>query len=55
MSSLSHAHERTDLKQRDYGFILTLVCMALALVVAMVVFKPAPVRGEMISAMTVGL
>ena len=55
MSVLYHTHERTDLKQRDYGFILTLVCMALALVVAMVVFKPAPVRGEMISAMTVGL
>jgi len=34
MSLLSHTHERTDLKHRDYGFILGLVCMALALVVA---------------------
>jgi hypothetical protein len=30
MSLLSHTYDRTDLKHRDYGFILTLVCMALA-------------------------
>ena len=30
---LSHPHERTDLKD-NYGFILALVCMWLALVVA---------------------
>ena len=43
MSLLSHAHEVTDLKHRDYGFILTLVCTALALVVASAIFSPAPV------------
>ena len=32
MPSLSHTHERTDLKH--YGLILALVCMWLALVVA---------------------
>jgi len=46
----------TDYTDRtDYGFILALFCMVLALVVAIAIFKPAPVRGEMISAMTVGL
>jgi hypothetical protein len=30
----------TDRKHRDYGFILALVCMALALVVASVIFAP---------------
>jgi hypothetical protein len=35
--------QRAARKHSDYGFILTLVCMALALVVASVVFKPAPV------------
>ena len=54
MSVLYHTHERTDLKQRDYGFVLALVCMALAVVVASAIFTPAPVRGEMISAITVG-
>jgi hypothetical protein len=33
----------TDRKHRDYGFILTLVCMVLALVVASAIFRPAPV------------
>ena len=42
MPLLSHPHERTDLKHH-YGFILALVCMALALVVASAIFKPAPV------------
>jgi hypothetical protein len=55
MSVLYHTSEKADLNRRDYSFILAIVCMALALVVATVVFKPAPVRGEMISAMTVGL
>jgi hypothetical protein len=31
------------LKHGDYGFILALICMALALVVASAIFKPAPV------------
>jgi hypothetical protein len=43
MSLLYHTQERADLKHRDYGIILTLICMALALVVASVVFGPAPV------------
>jgi hypothetical protein len=33
MPLLSHPHERTDLKH-NYGFIVALVCMWLALVVA---------------------
>jgi hypothetical protein len=55
MSVLYHTSEKADVKHWDYGFILALVCMALAIVVAIVAFQPAPVRGEMISAMTVGL
>jgi hypothetical protein len=43
MSLLYHTHEKADLKHRDYGFILALVCMVLALVVASAIFKPAPV------------
>jgi hypothetical protein len=35
--------QRADLKHGDYRFILALVGMALALVVASVVFTPAPV------------
>ena len=34
MPLLSHIHERTDLKHRDYVFVLALVCMWLASVVA---------------------
>jgi hypothetical protein len=30
MSLLYHTHQKTDLKERDYDFILALVCMALA-------------------------
>ena len=43
MSLLYHTDEKADLKQRDYGFILALVCMVLALVVPSAIFKPAPV------------
>ena len=35
--------QRADLQHGDYGFILALICMALALVVASAIFKPAPV------------
>jgi hypothetical protein len=35
--------QRADHKHGDYGFILALVCMALALVVASAIFKPTPV------------
>jgi hypothetical protein len=52
MSLLSHTHERTDLKHRDYGFILGLVCMALALVVASAVFTPVPVGAGITSEIT---
>ena len=43
MSLLYHTQGRADLKHRDYGFILALVCMALAIVVASAIFAPAPV------------
>jgi hypothetical protein len=46
MSSL-HLSEttthRADLKHRDYGFVLVLACMVLALVVVSAIFTPAPV------------
>ncbi len=42
MTSLYHTSAKADLKRPDYGFILTLVCVALALVIASVVFTPAP-------------
>ena len=37
----------TDRKHRDYDFILALVCMVLALVVASAIFTPAPVGAGM--------
>jgi hypothetical protein len=46
------ASEKANLKRPDYGFILALVCMALALVVASVVFTPAPVGGGITSEVT---
>jgi hypothetical protein len=54
MSLLSHTHERTDLKHRnrDYGFILALVCMALGLVVASAIFAPVPVGAGITSEIT---
>jgi hypothetical protein len=49
MSSV-HLYETTkqgaDLKHGDYGFILALVCMALALVVASAIFAPVPIGSE---------
>ncbi len=46
MSSL-HLYDttkhRAGLKHRDYGFVLALVCLALAVVVANALFTPAPV------------
>ena len=42
----------TDRKQRDYGFILALVCMVLALVVASAIFTPAPVGAGITSEIT---
>jgi hypothetical protein len=52
MSLLYHSHQRTDLKRRDYGFVLALICIALALVVASVIFTPAPVGGGITSEIT---
>jgi hypothetical protein len=52
MSLLYHTHQKTDLKERDYGFILALVCMALALGVASVVFTPVPVGAGITSEIT---
>jgi hypothetical protein len=38
--------QRADRKHGDYGFILALVCMALALVVASAIFAPVPIGSE---------
>ena len=43
MSLLYHTYQKADLQDRDYGFILAVVCMALAIVVASAIFAPAPV------------
>ena len=40
MSLLYPTYQRADLQDRDYGFILALVCMALAIVVASAIFAP---------------
>jgi predicted N-acetyltransferase YhbS len=37
------SNEKADRKHSGYGFVLALVCVALALVVASVMFTPAPV------------
>jgi len=52
MSLLYQTHQTTDLKRRDYGFVLALVCMVLALVVASVIFTPAPVGAGITSEIT---
>ena len=41
-----------DRKHSDYGFILALVCMALALLVASAIFTPAPVGSGIASEVT---
>lgn len=48
--SLSHETDiyetptkRTDRKHREYSFVLTLICLALALVVAGVIFTPVTI------------
>jgi hypothetical protein len=49
MSSV-HLYETTkhkaDLKHRDYGFVLALICVAVALVVASAIFAPVPVGSK---------
>jgi hypothetical protein len=42
MSLFYPSQERADLRQRDYGFILALFCMVLALSLAIAIFKPRP-------------
>jgi hypothetical protein len=49
MSLVYHSNEKADLKRTDYtdrtdySFILALFCMVFSLVVAIAIFKPAPV------------
>jgi len=43
---------RADLKHRDYGFVLVLVCMVLALVIASAIFAPRPVGSEISNQMS---
>ena len=52
MSLLYHTDQKTDLQDRDYGLILALVCLALALAVASAIFKPASVGSGIISEIT---
>jgi hypothetical protein len=40
------SNEKAGRKHLEYGFILVLICVALALVLASVMFTPAPVGGE---------
>jgi hypothetical protein len=53
MSLAYRTDQRADTKHRnygfirDYGFILALVCLALALVVVGAIFTPAPVASEL--------
>ena len=44
--------QRADLKHRDYGFVLVLVGMVLALVVASAIFAPLPVGSEISNQMS---
>ena len=39
-------NEKADHKHSGYGFVLALICVALALVLASVMFTPAFVGGE---------
>ena len=58
MSLLYHSNEKADLKHTDYsdntdyGFILALFCMVLALVVGIAIFKPTPVGAGITSEIT---
>ena len=47
MSLLYHTHEKADLKHRDNGFVLALVCLALGLLVATLIFAPEAVGAGM--------
>jgi hypothetical protein len=46
------AKAQSDRKRPEYSFVLVLVCMALALVVASAIFTPAPVGAGITSEIT---
>jgi hypothetical protein len=52
MSLVHRTNQTTNLEQGDYGFILVLICMALALLFASAIFKPAPVGSGIASEIT---
>jgi hypothetical protein len=52
MSVLYHTSEKAELKRPDNSFILALISMALALVVASAIFTPAPVGSGITSEIT---
>jgi biopolymer transport protein ExbB/TolQ len=52
MTSLYDTSEKANPKRVDYGIVLALVCVALALVVASVVFTPVPVGSGITSEIT---
>jgi hypothetical protein len=61
MSLAYRTDQRADTKHRnygfirDYGFILALVCLALALVVVGAIFTPPPVASELSTSVPNGL
>ena len=52
MSLVYRTSETADLDHRDYSFILALISMALAVVVASAIFTPAPVGAGVTSEIT---
>jgi hypothetical protein len=52
MSVLYHTSEKAEFKHPDHGFILAVICMALAVVVASAIFTPAPVGNGITSEIT---
>jgi hypothetical protein len=52
MSVLYHTSGKADVKRPDHGFILAIVCMALAIVVGIAVFRPVPVGAGITSEIT---
>jgi hypothetical protein len=52
MSVLYHTSEKAELKHPDHGFILAVICMALAVVVASAIFTPALVGNGITSEIT---
>jgi hypothetical protein len=52
MSLVYRTNQTTDFKQRDYSFILVLICMALAVLLASQIFAPDPVGSGIASEIT---